>query len=65
MSWLSRFVILLALVSSAALVAVLVMYFQEIQIPTLVMAFGLYGLPVAFILGGLIVVNNIRQRNRD
>lgn len=64
MTWLSRLTIALAVISALALVAVLVLYFQEIAIPTAVMALGLYGLPVAFILGIVLVVYFIRQRRK-
>lgn len=65
MSWLFRFTVLLALVSALALVAVLVLYFQQISIPTFVMALGLYGLPVAFILGMVLVVYYINRRRNS
>ncbi|MCW4466493.1 hypothetical protein OK351_13405 [Glutamicibacter sp. MNS18] len=64
-SWISRIAITVAAISSVALITMLVMYFQEITIPTLVMAVSLYGLPAAFILGGVVVTYNIRQRRRD
>ena len=64
-SWIARIAITVAIIASVALIAMLVMYFQEITIPTLVMAVSLYGLPAAFILGGVVVTCNIRQRRRD
>ncbi|WP_346921357.1 hypothetical protein [Glutamicibacter creatinolyticus] len=65
MTWITRFTIALAAVSTLALVAVLVLYFQHIAVPPLVMGVGLYGLPVAFILGAVVIAYSIRQRRRS
>ncbi|MFJ2620918.1 hypothetical protein [Glutamicibacter sp. NPDC087344] len=64
MSVFSRLAIVLAIASALALVAVLVLYFQEITIPPMLMILGVWGLPVAFLLGGVVVIGNIiRRRN--
>ncbi|MGO2052560.1 hypothetical protein ACT3UD_08295 [Glutamicibacter sp. 287] len=58
----SRTAITLAVLSALSLAAVLVLYFKEISIPPIIMAFGVFGLPLAFILAGVVIIGNIRKR---
>jgi len=62
MTILSRLAIIIAVVSALALIATLVLYFQHITVPPLVMAFSVWGLPVAFILAAVVVFSNIAKR---
>ena len=64
LSIVSRLAIGVAVVSTLALAATLVLYFQEISIPPFLMILGVWGLPVAFLLGVAVVIGNvIRRRN--
>lgn len=64
LSVVSRLAIGVAVVSTLALAATLVLYFQEISIPPFLMILGVWGLPVAFLLGVAVVLGNvIRRRN--
>ncbi|HAY43939.1 MAG TPA: hypothetical protein DCY59_10540 [Micrococcaceae bacterium] len=65
LSVISRTAIALAVLSALSLVAVLVLYFQEISVPPLIMAFGIFGLPIAFILAGVVIVANILKRRNS
>lgn len=62
MTVISRLAIIIAVVSALALIATLVFYFQQIAIPPLVMAFAVWGLPVAFVLAAVVVISNISKR---
>ncbi|UYQ78121.1 hypothetical protein OF385_02880 [Glutamicibacter sp. JL.03c] len=62
MTVISRVAIIIAVVSALALIATLVLYFQQIAIPPLVMAFAVWGLPVAFVLAAIVVISNIAKR---
>ncbi|UXN31937.1 hypothetical protein [Glutamicibacter sp. M10] len=62
MTVISRLAIIIALLSALALIGTLVLYFQNIAIPALVMAFAVWGLPLAFILGIVVVIGNIVKR---
>ncbi|MHA7159420.1 hypothetical protein [Glutamicibacter endophyticus] len=64
-SVISRTAIVIAALSTVSLIAILVLYFAEMSIPAVVMAIGIFGLPIAFILGGVVVVNNILQRRNS
>lgn len=62
MTVISRLAIVIAVVSALALIATLVLYFQQIAIPPLVMAFAVWGLPIAFVLAAVVVISNIAKR---
>ncbi|UUX59571.1 hypothetical protein [Glutamicibacter halophytocola] len=62
MTVISRLAIIIAVISALALIATLVLYFQNITIPPVVMAFAVWGLPVAFILAAAVVISNIAKR---
>ncbi|WP_313812048.1 hypothetical protein [Glutamicibacter sp.] len=61
----SRIAIVIAVLSALSLVATLVLYFQGISIPPLVMALGVWGLPAAFILAAVVVIGNIIKRRSN
>ncbi|WP_404289290.1 hypothetical protein [Glutamicibacter arilaitensis] len=61
----SRTAVTLAVLSALSLATVLVLYFQEISIPPIIMAFGVFGLPLAFILAGVVVIGNISKRRNS
>jgi len=64
LSIVSRTAIVIAVLSTLSLIATLVLYFQQISIPGIIMAFGIWGLPVACLLGVVVVIWNIvRRRN--
>ncbi|GAA1412200.1 hypothetical protein AUR04nite_11140 [Glutamicibacter uratoxydans] len=62
LSIVSRVAIVIAVLSALSLVATLVLYFQQIAIPRAVMALGVWGLPVAFLLAAVVVIGNIIKR---
>lgn len=65
MTVISRLAILIAVLSALALVGTLVLYFQNIAIPALLMAFNVWGLPLAFALGIIVVIGNIAKRRNN
>lgn len=62
MTAITRLAIAIAVLSVIALITTLILYFQGIAIPALVMAFAVWGLPAAFILAAVVVIGNIRKR---
>ncbi|KSU66778.1 hypothetical protein [Arthrobacter sp. NIO-1057] len=58
----SRLAIVVAVISALALIGTLVLYFQHIAIPPVIMAFAVWGLPVAFVLAAVVVISNILKR---
>lgn len=65
LSVVSRLAIGVAAVSTLALAATLVLYFQEISIPPFLMVLGVWGLPAAFLLGIAVVIGNIIRRRSN
>lgn len=65
MTVISRLAILIAVFSALALVGTLVLYFQNIAIPALLMAFNVWGLPLSFALGIIVVIGNIAKRRNN
>ena len=60
----SKLAIAIAVLSVLSLIATLVLYFQEIEIPPLLMACGLWGLPLACLFAvGVVIGSIIRRRN--
>jgi len=65
MTVLSRLAIIIAVLSALALVGTLVLYFQNIAIPAVLMAFCVWGLPLAFALAIVVVIGNIAKRRNN
>lgn len=65
MTALSRLAIIIAILSTLALIGTLVFYFQEIAIPPVLMLFARIGLPIAFILAAIVVFGNIAKRRKS
>lgn len=65
LSLVSKLAVTLAALSVLALIGTLVLYFQGVAIPGMLMGFGMWGLPAAFILGIMVVIGNIVKRRNN
>jgi hypothetical protein len=55
----------IAIISLIALTVILIQYMLSVALNPLLLATGLYGLPVAFILLMLVLALNFRERRRS